>query len=148
MATNPHSPKLYDWAHYKAQVSDWKAVTREHVYEDGTKTFNELADYAPQRWTLRYSGMTDTERAVFDAHFEEKKFSNTFTFIDKLGYTHPDCYYESYLSSHDGHRSWSNQVEITIVQYDASNVTNTTTGALYYGADALFYDVDELTYGV
>jgi hypothetical protein len=121
-ATNPHSPKLYYWTHYKAFVLDWEAVTRDHTYEDGTKSFNELADYAPRRWDLIYTGVDQTDLAVFEAHFNEKRYSRTFTFIDKEGNTRPDVRYESFSSTHNMHKSWDNTVTITLVEYDDSNV--------------------------
>ena len=145
MAVNPHYPKLYEWARYKAFVSDWDAVTRVHEYEDGVRTFNELADYGPKRWELVFTGISIADREVFDAHFEEKRKSRTFNFIDKDGVLHPDTYYESYESNHEGHQSWINTIRITLIQFSDANESFTGT-AVEYGAVAVQYGAVAVNY--
>lgn len=137
--TNPNYPKLYDWYRFRELPRDWKAVTRSHEYEDGTATFNELATYAPKRWEIQYTGLTTAQRDVFIAHFNEKKFSNVFNFIDKAGVLHPSTYYEEFETNHEGHKSWYHSVTFTLVQYDATTETTPTGTPLTYGSVAVEY---------
>lgn len=103
--------------HHSDPDDDFEAITRSHEYEDGSKSFNELNTVAPREWNLVYYGLSPGQARVFDTHFAIYKFSNSFTFVDKFGNTNTNVYYKSYKKSHDGHKSWVKQREITFIQY-------------------------------
>jgi len=54
--------------------------------EDGSRIVLEDPNASAIRWTLKYSGLTDTELATFQSFFESMSGRlNTFTFIDPSG---------------------------------------------------------------
>lgn len=65
---------------YIKHVKDYSEITLFSEYEDGSVETNERADDAPQRWTLFYDGLTETEAKVLDDYFNSKRYSTKFTF--------------------------------------------------------------------
>jgi hypothetical protein len=102
--------------HYNKFPKKWQEVTRSHEYEDGSKSFNELNDDAPQKWELVYTGLTPAEDGVFEAHFNTKKTSQPFDFIGKDG-TYTNVYYESSEGTHEGNKSWFRRRTIVLIKY-------------------------------
>lgn len=98
----------------------WESVTREHEYEDGGKSFNELNTAAPIQWTLIYNGIdaryTNNDKS-FDNHYSTYRTSRPFTFVDKWGNVNTNVYYKSYKKSHNGNQSWVKQREIVLIKY-------------------------------
>ncbi len=83
-------------------MEDWDAVTDDHTYQDGGKSFNELNSVAPLEWTLIYNGLSAEDAASFDAHYTTYRTSRSFTFESRAG-TYTNVFYKpnSFKKSHE-----------------------------------------------
>lgn len=100
---------------------DWEKVTDDVVYQDGGKSFNELANDAPMVWQLSYF-LTQSEAKVFDDHYNEFRLSRPFPFDTKDGFRYSEVYYKQFERSHDGHKSWRQQRIIELVHYPGDGI--------------------------
>ncbi len=116
---------------YYEYPTEWKAVTRERTFEDGTKSFNELSDAAPKKWELVYQfdlrtpGKAD-ELLVFDLHYEDRRNSRPFDFLAKQYGLLENVYYADYDRFHDAHKFWIQTRRITLIKYDFTPPTSLT----------------------
>ena len=105
--------------HYNKPVSEWEKVTVKHTYQDGGASFNANNTTAPQYFEWEFTGLTPTERAVFDAHHDAARGELfDFPYTDKDGtFYESGTRYLKYESSHDANESWANRVKVTLVRY-------------------------------
>lgn len=59
---------------------DFSEITVFSTYEDKGVDTNESADTAPQRWTLRYDGITKASAQTILSHYNTNRLSERFTF--------------------------------------------------------------------
>jgi hypothetical protein len=128
---NPYISNRYGRFRYFEYPTDYKTVTREHTFEDGSKSKNELSDFAPKRFELVYNFNLrlpgkETNLAVFDRHFEANRFAKPFEFLTKKGILLTNVFYDEYEWSHDGNKSWLQQRRIVLVKYDYVHVESAT----------------------
>lgn len=126
--------------HWDALPPDWKSVTDTYQFQDGGEDFNEVSDNAPKRWHYEVviprtshalaKGVAD----VYDAFFNEVRYSQPFVFTDKYGTDWSDVRIEEYDRSHDAHKSW-----IIYIKFVLKGSINTAdvTGDLVDGSDLL-----------
>lgn len=67
-------------AKYIKVRKDYKEISVFSEFEDGGMDVLEHAADAPQRWSLIYRGLTETQRNVILAHYNTNKLSARFTF--------------------------------------------------------------------
>jgi hypothetical protein len=106
-----------EYARFYEVPTDWDSVTISHVYDDESATFNDTTDTPPKRWELGFTGLTREEAQIFDAFYSAARKKNAFTFKDKENVVWDNVRIESYERDHDGHKSWSNTVNFTLVKY-------------------------------
>ncbi len=110
------------YARFFADVPDYKKNTVSHEYDDGGKSFNETSDYAPRMWEVEFNctGFNHAESKsktdIFDAFYNQARFSGTFNFTDKYGETHPGVRIDDYNRSHSAHKSWSQECKFRLVK--------------------------------
>lgn len=103
--------------HHGDPVKDYKEITASHEYQDGGRSFNEYGATPPITWRLVYAGLTASQAADFDEHFDTYWYSRTFTFVDKWAASHSNVRYLEYIKSHDAHKSWIKTREMVLVKY-------------------------------
>lgn len=59
---------------------DYSEITIFSIYEDKGVDTNESASDAPQRYTLIYGGLTQTQAKVILDHYNANRLSTTFSF--------------------------------------------------------------------
>jgi hypothetical protein len=102
---------------------DWGKITDEFEFEDGGKTFNEVADVAPIRWEYEVTLPAMSATAARDAAAIYHDFYNTvrksqpFNFTDKYGTVWTGVHVEEYERTHDAHRSWVVKVAFRLVSF-------------------------------
>lgn len=106
------------YLHYNKPVLDWSAVTIKHTYEDEGASFSDTTDTPPQTWEIEYTGLTAEEREIFDEFSEQVRKKHTFKFIEKDGTVQTGVRIENYESFHEGNKSWSNAVKVSLVKYN------------------------------
>lgn len=112
---NIHGTNYY--SEYKYLGRDWEAVTLEHTYTDGGKSFNEVNTIAPQRWKLTMTGISAAQADVYDAFKDQARLANTFNFTDKTGKVHTGVQIEDYNRDHRGHLSNHATCTFTLIKY-------------------------------
>lgn len=65
---------------YIKHRKNWKEITVTSTFEDKGVDTNESADDMPQRWTLEYDGLTETQVATLDSWNDTYKRSGSFDF--------------------------------------------------------------------
>jgi hypothetical protein len=112
MAVNPFYPKFIQApARYYKAAPDFSFVTASHTYQDGSVSYNELADTCRQEWELVFQfdrrDTSDAARmAAFDKHYAERRTSRSFYFREKDGIISSGVFYKDYQKSHEAHKSW------------------------------------------
>jgi hypothetical protein len=102
---------------FYAQPPNWEKVTDSFEFEDGGKTFNEVASIAPRRWEYDYLGRKPDEVIIFDEFYNQARLANPFIFRDKYGKEWTNVRVENYNRDHDAHRSWVNDTKFKLVKY-------------------------------
>lgn len=108
---------------FYAEPPMWSKITDSYEFEDGSRTFNEIADTAPRRWEYNYIVQNNTaatdppEVYLFDEFYDEARLINPFNFTDKYGTTHTDVRIESYDRDHDAHKPWRQTVKFKLIKY-------------------------------
>lgn len=104
----------FTYTKYTKEKADWDAITIESIYEDQGADYNQSATTAPQRWTLEYDILTETQAKVLDDHYDSTKgkvlgFNFTeprnYPWSHAAGTTFTDVHYESYEREHGEHLS-------------------------------------------
>lgn len=65
---------------YLKHPKDYREITVFSTYEDKGVDANESASDAPQRWTLIYGALTQTQAKVILDHYNANRVSGTFSF--------------------------------------------------------------------
>lgn len=104
---------------YLEEELDFEAVTADVEYQDGGKNFAENSTTFPRRWLFEYDSLTQLQAAAIDAVYNTYRLANSFTFTDKSGAVHTNCYFERFNKNHDGHKSWIQKRRFIIVKYNA-----------------------------
>lgn len=116
---------------YRIVPIDADNITADVEFQDGGKSFNEMAETYARRWEFIYEGLTPAEANAIEAKFNTYRYSTSFTFTDKAGIAHTNCYFEkgTYQSDHNGHRAWRQRRAFVIIKYnaDAPDVESPTT---------------------
>lgn len=89
-----------------------------HRFEDGGADAN-VVPCGPKRWDLEYEGLSTTDAAILDDHFETAKGrANNFSFFDsRAGRTYSGVRYERFdVGKHQ--KYWSLTRRITLVVED------------------------------
>lgn len=68
------------YVHYSKHRKDYGEVTVSSEFEDGGVDLLMHAADAPQRWTLIYQGLTQTQRKTIIDHWNTNKLTGLFTF--------------------------------------------------------------------
>ena len=112
-------------------AADWRTVTDTYEFEDGSKSFNEVADVAPVRWeySVICNGMTaaaaKNEADVYEDFFNTVRLVTPFDFTDKFGTVWPNVYVESFEKRHDAHKSWTVFVDFVLVSFTGISASDT-----------------------
>lgn len=105
---------------------DYKEITVFAKFEDGGVDTNESATTAPQRWTLNYKGLTQTQAKVILDHYNTNRLSAKFTFKEPrddpwtgaVGTTHTNLVqYESPVEQPEHAVVWSQALTVHLVMY-------------------------------
>lgn len=81
MADYPNTATVGEkYAKYIKHPKDYSEITIFSEYEDGGVDTNESASDAPQRWTLIYDHLTQTQAKVILDHYNANRLSTTFNF--------------------------------------------------------------------
>jgi len=108
---------------FYAESPMYSKITDSIEFEDGGKTFNEVADNAPRRWEYNYklvntSGSTDPAAVrLFDEFYDLVRLSKPFYFTDKYGTVWDNVRVESYDRDHDAHKSWKQEIKFRLIRY-------------------------------
>lgn len=107
---------------FYADTPDYKKTTVSHEYEDGGKSFSETSAFAPRQWEVEFNCAEAThadskaKTDIFDAFYNQARYSRTFNFTDKYGETHTGVRIEDYNRSHSAHKSWSQNCRFRLVK--------------------------------
>lgn len=107
---------------FYAAPPDYDSITDDFEFEDGSKTFNEVADNAPRRWEYEYGNCTPDEVVVFDEFYNQVRKIKPFYFRDKYGVIWDNVRVERYSRQHQAHKSWTNAVAFDLVGYNSTGV--------------------------
>lgn len=102
---------------FYAEPPMYQKVTDSFEFEDGGKTFNEVADTPPRRWEYNYLRRTPAQVIIFDAFWDQARLANPFIFRDKYGTEWADVRIEKYSRSHQKHLSMFNDIEFDLIKY-------------------------------
>lgn len=109
---------------FYAEPPMYGKITDSFEFEDGGRTFNEVADNAPRRWEYDYiiqnsvGTATDPgEVRLFDEFYDQIRLARSFNFTDKYGTTWDNVRIESYDRDHDKHKPWRQTVKFKLVRY-------------------------------
>ena len=81
MATYPNTATVgMTYLKYIKHPKDYSEITVFSTFEDKGVDTNESASDAPQRWTLIYGGLTQTQAKVILDHYNTHRLSTKFTF--------------------------------------------------------------------
>lgn len=114
-------------AREQESAPDWDKITDSYEFEDGGRTFNEVADVAPIRWEYSVVLPAVTAADAIAAASVYHDFNNTvrrstpFNFTDKFGTVWTNVRVESYERSHDAHKSWVVTVKFGLVSFTGEN---------------------------
>lgn len=67
---------------YIKHRKNWSEITLISVYEDKGVDTNTSADDMPQRWTLEYDGLDESQVAILDDFWDQHKLTVDFTFVE------------------------------------------------------------------
>lgn len=108
--------------HYNMRPRDFDTVTDGYEFADGGMDFNERSDNPPRIWDIEFvHGLSKDQTDIFDAFWEGVRTANTFSFVDKYGYTYTNVRIKSYSRSHQGHRAWNKTVAFVLIQYSPTD---------------------------
>lgn len=109
---------------FYAEPPMYGKITDSFEFEDGGRTFNEVADNAPRRWEYDYiiqnsvGTATDPgEVRLFDEFYDQIRLARAFNFTDKYGTTWDNVRIENYDRDHDKHKPWRQTVKFKLVRY-------------------------------
>lgn len=108
---------------FYAEPPMYSKITDSYEYEDGGKTFNEVADSAPRRWEYDYVLVNTTsptdpgEVNIFNEFFNEIRMARSFNFTDKYGTVWTDVRIEDYDRTHEAHKPWRQTVKFKLIKY-------------------------------
>lgn len=104
---------------FYADPPDYQKLTDTFEFEDGGRTFNEVAppSLAVRKWEYDYAYRKPEEAKLFDAFYDQARLTNAFLFRDKYGVVHTGVRVESYNRRHESYKSWRNDVRFRLVKY-------------------------------
>lgn len=153
MATNPFLPTIHERFHYWFSGPLWDEVTAKHTYQDKNESFNELSDTPAAEWLLVYQFVKQIPGhwealAIFDAHYNDRRTSRTFTFTTKEGVQIPNCRYKEYTPSHDGHKSWfqTRTIRIRCSQYVVGAAPPTEPNFVTFNGEQVTFNGEPVTF--
>lgn len=107
---------------------DFKEITTVSKFEDGGVDTVERASTAPQRWTLIYGGLTQTQAKVILDHYNTNRLSAKFTFQEPrndpwtgtTGTTYTNLVqYESPVEQPEHNKVWGQSLTVHLIKYPA-----------------------------
>lgn len=109
---------------YIKHRKDWAEITLISTYEDKGVDTNTSADDMPQRWTLEYDGLDETQVHVLDDFWDQHKLTTDFTFVEPRdqpwtgveGSTVTNVRFESY-EDRDHDKVWINRRIAHLIKY-------------------------------
>lgn len=113
---------------YIKHPKDYREITVFSEFEDGSVDSNQYAADAPQRWTLIYGGLTQTQAKTILDHYNTHKLSTKFTFKEPrddpwtgtTGTTYTDLVqYEVPIEQPEHNKVWSQALTVKLVKYPA-----------------------------
>jgi hypothetical protein len=113
----------YKRRRFYAEPPMYSKITDSFEFEDGGKTFNEVADVAPRRWEYNYkfnnsAASTDPyEVRLFDEFNDAVRMSTPFNFTDKYGTVWDNVRIEGYDRDHSAHKAWSQEIKFRLIRY-------------------------------
>lgn len=108
---------------FYAEPPMFSKITDTFEFEDGGKTFNEVADTAPRRWEYDYRFVNSTlptdpgEVRLFDEFYEMVRLATPFNFTDKYGTVWDNVRIENYDRDHDAHKPWRQTIKFRLIRY-------------------------------
>lgn len=111
---------------YIKHRKDWGEITVKSEFEDGAIDALQHAADAPQRWTLIYTGLTQTQLKVILDHYDAHRIVTKFTFKEPrndpwtgtVGTTYTDLVnYESAPEQPEHLKLWANSLTVKLVKY-------------------------------
>jgi len=141
-------------AREQESAPDWDKITDSYEFEDGGKTFNEVASVAPIRWEYEVVLPAASAAAAKAAASVYHNFNNTvrrstpFNFTDKFGAVWTNVYIESYSRTHDAHKSWIVSVKFGLISFLGTTLDTTPPTVPSGLATTTISDTEiSLTYG-
>lgn len=103
---------------------DYKEITIFSKFEDGGVHINETATDAPQRWTLIYRGLTQTQAKVILDHYNTNRLSGSFSFQEPrndpwtatTGTTYTGVRYEEPVEQPDHDKVWIQSLTVKLIK--------------------------------
>lgn len=110
---------------YIKHPKDYREITITSKYEDGGIDTNESADTAPQRWTLKYNGLTQAQAKTILDHYNANRLSERFTFQEPrndpwsgVGTTYTNSVqYESPVEQPEHNKLWDQSLVVHLILY-------------------------------
>lgn len=129
MATYP-TPDIAGpvYVRYIKHRKDYGEITVFSVFEDGSRDALTHAADAPQRWTLVYQGLTQTQLKVILDHYDAHRLSTKFTFKEPrndpwtgtAGTTYTNLVqYEVAPEQPEHLKVWAHGLTVKLVKYPA-----------------------------
>ncbi len=105
---------------YRVLPLNLERVTSDVEYQDGGVDFNENSDTTIQEWEYVYKNLTPENANEVDKFFKANWYSRSFTYTDKDGKVHADCFISkgSFKADHQGHKSWKRDRSFRIAKYN------------------------------
>lgn len=99
---------------------DFARITDSYEFEDGGRTFNEVADDVPRRWEYTYQNVPKAQKPIFDEFDALARRATTFYFKDPEGFVWTNVRTEKYGRTHDKHKRWRNTVDFDLIGYSST----------------------------
>jgi len=127
----------YSFARCAELVRDWLDVTSIHEYQDSGRSFNENNNNTETIFQIRIEGIKQSDFLKFKMHFDDARFSETFSFTDKHSVTYTNCRYKKFALNYNAHKSWDYTLEAEIA-IDASVIVPVNLDGSISGIDLIY----------